>query len=70
MIYSHEIICISMKKHIFVLLSSVLLGGMCGCVQKSSSAQYMTFDTVDYVDGFIYLYAESESFLRNIYVNI
>ena len=30
----------------------------------------MTFDTVDYVDGFIYLYAESESFLRNIYVNI
>ena len=28
------------------------------------------FDTVDYVDGFIYLYAESESFLRNIYVNI
>ena len=52
MIYSHEIICISMKKHIFVLLSSVLLGGMCGCVQKSSSAQYMTFDTVDYVDGF------------------
>ena len=41
-----------MKKHIFVLLSSVLLGGMCGCVQKSSSAQYMTFDTVDYVDGF------------------
>ena len=24
-----------MKKHIFVLLSSVLLGGMCGCVQKS-----------------------------------
>lgn len=52
MIYSHEIICISMKKHIFVLLSAVLLGGMCGCVQKSSSAQYMTFDTVDYVDGF------------------
>ena len=41
-----------MKKHIFVLLSAVLLGGMCGCVQKSSSAQYMTFDTVDYVDGF------------------
>ena len=35
-----------MKKHIFVLLSAVLLGGMCGCVQKSSSAQYMTFDTV------------------------
>ena len=27
-----------MKKHIFVLLSAVLLGGMCGCVQKSSSA--------------------------------
>lgn len=52
MIYSHKIICISMKKHIFVLLSAVLLGGMCGCVQKSSSAQYMTFDTVDYVDGF------------------
>ena len=49
MIYSHKIICISMKKHIFVLLSAVLLGGMCGCVQKSSSAQYMTFDTVDYV---------------------
>lgn len=40
------------EKHIFVLLSAVLLGGMCGCVQKSSSAQYMTFDTVDYVGGF------------------
>ena len=71
MIYSHKIICISMKKHIFVLLSAVLLGGMCGCVQKSSSAQYMTFDTVDYVDGFYFIcMLNLKVFLRNIYVNI
>ena len=52
MIYSHKIICISMKSIFSFYCRQFFLGGMCGCVQKSSSAQYMTFDTVDYVDGF------------------
>lgn len=41
-----------MKKSVFILWLIILLGGMCGCVKEFSSARFMIFDAVDYVEGF------------------